>query len=97
MSPVLTSLVFLLAGLVGAACKAYLSNDQATQSRKSLGDVLLGGLGGILLPTVIPVPPAWNLVQDAALVAALTYSGVDIIQNVLQKFGVTLPATTPKM
>lgn len=95
MSPLVTSLVFFLAGVVGAAGKAFFSNDQATWSRKSIGDIVLGGLGGILLPTVTPLPPAWNVLEDAALIAGLSYAGVDIIQNVLQKFGASLPGVPP--
>jgi hypothetical protein len=91
MSPLFVSVMFFVAGLVGAACKACLSNDQATWSRKSIGDVVLGGVGGILLPTIVPLPVAWNMLQQAALIAGLTYSGVDVIQNVLQKLGLALP------
>lgn len=87
------SLIFFAAGVVGAALKSYLANDQTTLSKKSLGDVILGGIGGILLPLVIPLPPATTVIQQAAIIASLTYVGVDVIQNALQKFGITLPGT----
>lgn len=97
MSPVMTSLMFFVAGLLGAACKAYLSNDQATFSRKSVGDVVLGGLTGLLFPLLSPVPLPMhaNLLQQAAMVAGAAYMGSDLIQNALQKFGISLNAGTP--
>lgn len=93
MSPLLVSLVFFVAGVVGAACKAFFSNDQATWSRKSIGDVILGGLTGILFPLLspVPLPEQANLLQQAAIVAGAAYLGSDLIQNALQKFGITLP------
>ncbi len=93
MSPVMISIVFFVAGLAGAACKAFFSNDQATWSRKSVGDVVLGGLTGILFPLVspMPLPTDANILQQAAIVAAAAYMGSDVIQNVLQKFGKSLP------
>lgn len=88
--------VFFVAGLVGAGLKAYFSNDQATLGKKSVGDVILGGVSGILVPVLLPLPTDWNIVQQGALVVGLSYFGVDLIQNALQKVGVTLPPTPPK-
>jgi phosphate/sulfate permease len=89
------SVIFFVAGVVGAGLKSYLANDQTTLSKKSLGDVILGGIGGILLPLVTPLPAGTTVIQQAAIVAALSYVGVDVIQNALQKFGITLPGSPP--
>lgn len=94
MTSLTISAVLFAAGLVGAAAKAWCSTDQATVSRKSIGDVLLGGLTGLLVPLFAPafLPAGANLLQQAALIALAAYTSADVIQNVLQKIGVTLPA-----
>ncbi len=97
MNAAIVSGIYFISGLLGAAVKAYGSNDQVTFSRKSVGDLILGGLTGILLPLVTPslIPSGANIVQQAAVVALLAYAGSDIIQNFLTKFGVTLPGGVP--
>lgn len=97
MSPIVASVVFFVAGLIGAACKAFFSNDQATWSSKSVGDVVLGGLTGILFPlfSPMPLPEQANILQQAAVVAGVAYMGSDLIQNALQKFGKALPGVPP--
>ncbi len=97
MNPLTISAVFFVAGVVGAACKAFFSNDQATWSRKSFGDVVLGGLTGILFPLIspVPLPTDANILQQAAIVAGAAYMGSDLIQNALQKFGKSLPGVPP--
>lgn len=94
VSPTTASLVFFAAGVLGAILKSYLSADQQTKSKKTLGDVILGGLTGILIPLLAPslIPANANIVQQAALVAVGAYAGSDIIQNALMKVGITLPA-----
>ena len=84
------TIAFAIAGLVAAALKAFVSADQATLSRKSVADVLIGGAVGILYPLfpVVPLPETANLLQQAVLVGVLSYFSSDLLQGILGKLGV---------
>lgn len=85
------SLAFGIAGLVGSGLKAWVSNDQASFSKKSVADVLIGGAVGILYPLVpfVPIPETANLLQQSALIGVISYFSSDLITNILTKFGIT--------
>lgn len=86
------SLAFLIAGLAASALKAYVSSDQATFSRKSVADILIGGAVGLLYPLfpMIPMPANASLIQQAALVGVICYFSSDLLQGILSKLGVTI-------
>lgn len=85
------SVAFGIAGLVGSALKAWVSNDQASFSKKSLADVLIGGAVGILYPLMpfVPIPDNATLLQSATLIGVVSYFSSDLITNIMTKFGVT--------
>lgn len=85
------SLVYGIAGLVGSALKAWVSNDQASFSKKSLADILIGGAVGVLYPLfpLIPLPEGANLLQQGAIIGVISYFSSDLITNVMTKFGIT--------
>ena len=90
MSPTIVSLVFLGCGVLGGLAKAYLTPEQSTLSRRSFGDVIVAGVVGVVGPAsgLIPIPDAWNIVQQGALVAGLCYLSSDLATGLLAKFGV---------
>jgi hypothetical protein len=92
------SLAYFLAGLLAAILKAYFSADQATLSRKSVADVVIGGAVGILYPLypLFPLPTGANLLQRAAIVLVICYVSTDLLQNILGKAGVSLSGDTMK-
>lgn len=85
------SLVFGLAGLIGSALKAWVSNDQASFSKKSVADVAIGAAVGILYPLfpVIPLPESASLIQQGAVIGLVSYFSSDLITNVMTKLGIT--------
>src|SRR5512137_364191 len=99
MNAAVVSVVYFVSGLIGSAIKAAGSHDQQTFSSKSLADLVLGGITGILVPLVMPslIPTNANIVQQGAVVAVIAYTGSDIIQNFLGKAGVTLPGVKPML
>lgn len=88
------SLTFLLAGLVGGALKAFLSNSQENISVKSLGDVVIAGLVGLLWPALgpIPIPEKLTLIQQAGFITFISYTGSHVVTSVLGKIGYPLNA-----
>lgn len=84
-----TSLIFLIGGLIGGALKAWASNSQDTWSRKSLADVFVSGLVGLLWPSLgpIPLPAGANIVQQAAFIALVSYAASHLVTNVVEKLG----------
>lgn len=84
------SLAFLIAGLVAAALKSYVSADQATFSRKSVADIIIGGAVGLLYPLfpLVPLPTEATLLQQAALVGVLCYFSSDLLTGILTKLGI---------
>ena len=83
------SIAFAVGGILGSSLKAVSSNDQTTFSRKSIVDIAIGGLVGILLPLfpLIPIPKDASMVQQMALVAAIAYFTGDLAVNFAQKLG----------
>ena len=76
-----------LGGLVGSALKAWITASQATFSKKSIGDVLIGGAVGLLWPVLgpIPIPADLAIAQKAALVGVLAYVASDFLQNAITR------------
>lgn len=85
------SLAYGIAGLIGSGLKAWVSNDQASFSKKSLADVLIGGAVGILYPLMpfVPFPEGATLLQQSAMIGVISYFSSDLITNVMTKFGIT--------
>jgi len=79
------TLIFLAAGALGAALRALAANDQDTFSRKSIVDVVVGALAGVLYPVfpVMALPTDASVWQQAALVALVGYVGASIAQNTI--------------
>lgn len=92
------TIAYLIAGLLAAVLKAYFSADQATFSRKSVADVIIGGAVGLLYPLfpLVPLPAGASLIQRAAIVLVICYVSTDLLQNVLGKIGIAMPSGTPK-
>lgn len=78
------TLALFVGGLIGSACRAYLTKSQETFSRQSLGDVVIGAIVGVLYPQ-FPIlgPLAGNVVQQASMVAIMGYFGASAIQNAI--------------
>lgn len=92
------TLAYFIAGLVAAGLKAFFSADQATVSRKSVADVIIGGAVGILYPLypLFPLPAGANLLQRAAVVLVICYVSTDLLQNILGKAGAGLSGESLK-
>jgi hypothetical protein len=92
-----TQIVLLVAGLLGSALKAWASNSQATLSKKSIIDVVIGGVAALLIPTFAPtmIPANATLVTQAAVIVMISYFSSSFIQNILTKLGVSADAGTP--
>jgi hypothetical protein len=90
-------IALLIAGLLGSALKAYISTDQTTFSKKSVVDVVIGGLAALLIPQFFPslLPPDANVASTFAIVAVLSYVSSDLVQGVLGKIGVAIPGSKP--
>ncbi len=86
-------IALLLAGLLGSVLKAWATQSQETFSKKSVVDVVLGGLAAVLVPQFLPslLPPDANLLSTFAIVAVISYASADFVQNIIGKFGVALP------
>lgn len=80
MDPV--SIATFLGGLVGSALRAIGAPEQETLSRKSVVDIAIGGIIGILVPLTVGLPADWPLIGKAASVAILSYSGSNLLQDV---------------
>jgi VIT1/CCC1 family predicted Fe2+/Mn2+ transporter len=85
------SVAFGIAGLIGSGLKAWVSNDQASLSKKSLADVLIGGAVGVLYPLMplVPIPDHATMLQASTLIGIMSYFSSDLITNVLTKLGIT--------
>ena len=90
-------LMFLVAGLVGGGLKAWLSGSQETLSKKSLGDVVVAGLVGLLWPLIgpIPLPKEATLLQQAGMITLICYAASHVVTSVLAKFGAPLDPGKP--
>jgi uncharacterized membrane protein YgaE (UPF0421/DUF939 family) len=90
-------LALLAAGLLGSALHAYVTQSQTTFSKKSIVDVVIGGLAALLIPTYLPslIPAGSDIASTFAIVAVISYTSSDIVQNVLGKLGVSIQGGTP--
>ena len=97
------TLYLILAGLAGSAIKAWISMDQATFSKKSIGDVLLGGAVGGLFPLFVDNLPSSivemytkaSLLQQALMIGAISYTASDLITGLLARFNIGQVALSP--
>jgi membrane associated rhomboid family serine protease len=89
-----------IGGMSGSAVKAWATTSQATLSKASIIDVLIGGAVGAIFPLLGPsllpdaVQTAWeaaSTAQKAILMGILCYASSDFIQNMLSKLGITIP------
>jgi len=89
MMPTTLQLALFCCGLLGSALKAYVTTSQATFSRRSVGDVLTGGVIAVLVPIYAPVllPAAENIFGQGMVIFALSYFSSDLVTNVLVKIG----------
>src|SRR5262245_52576735 len=89
------SLIFLLAGMLGAALRSLVASDQWTLSRKSVVDVVVGGLAGVLYPRfpLIGFPDGSTIWEQGAMIALLGYFGASVVQNILAR----IPAAQEKL
>ena len=85
MTPELwASVVLFLGGVVGTACRALFSASQTTFSRKSCVDIVIGGVTGVLYPRFPLIPLiGMNLLEQAALVAIVSYVAASSLQNLI--------------
>lgn len=90
-----TTLLLFIAGLVGSALRAASTYSHDTFSPKSITDVIVGGIVGVLYPlsgAPLPADP-W---QAAAVVAGASYVGASVLQGALGRLGgaTAIPALT---
>lgn len=99
MTPEMTqSVTYFVAGVVGTGCKSLLSQGQDFISKKTVVDIVVGGLVGILLPMfpIIPIPKDANLIQQAAMVAFVSYAaGHAIMSGLLTRMDSTKQLLSP--
>jgi uncharacterized membrane protein YraQ (UPF0718 family) len=92
------SIALALGGIVGSALRVFITNDQTTFSRKSIGDILVGGAVGVLWPLypLVELPVGASVLQQASLIGVVSYLAGDVIQNLVQRVGLKLNGgTTP--
>lgn len=91
-----TVLYLIAAGLAGSALKAWVSMDQATISKKSIGDIVLGGAVGGLFPLMVGSLPTTisdlftkaTVLQQALLLGVMAYIMSDFVTSLLARFGI---------
>ena len=90
MMPTTLQIALFVCGLLGSALKAYVTDSQATFSRRSIGDIITGGVIAVLVPIYLPalLPAAQNVFGQAMVIFALSYFSSDLLTNVLVKLGV---------
>jgi hypothetical protein len=76
------SIATFFGGIVGSALRAAISPDQSFASRKTVADIVIGGLVGILVPVTVGLPEAWTLEQKFAAIAVLAYTASNVLQDV---------------
>lgn len=87
-------LALFLGALLGTAMKAWATNSQATISKRSILDVIIGALSGLLVPSYFPklVPQGEGVLVAGAAMALVAYASSDFVQNVLGKINVKVDA-----
>ncbi len=73
-------LVLALGGILGAALRVVVTPEQPTFSRRTIADVVLGGVVGLLYPLypVVQFPADATLLQRAAIVGLVAYFSGDL-------------------
>lgn len=76
-------------GVLGCAARALVSQSQDLISRKTIADLIIGGLVGIVYPLIAPIPiPSSghaNLIQQAAFVGIVSYVADHVLVNYFGK------------
>jgi len=85
---------FFLGGLVGSGLKAVITTSQETFSRKSVVDIAIGGMVGVLYPLYPIVPLEGTMLQQAAEIAVISYFAGDLLQNAITN---RVPALSKRM
>lgn len=96
------TIALIIAGLLGSALKSWATTSQATISKRSIADVILGGAVGGLFPLVVswfpdPIPALFrqaSALQQALLLGVIAYATSDFVNNVLTKLGVGFSAVS---
>ena len=97
--PTTLQIVLFLCGLLGSALKSYVTQSQGTFSRRSIGDILTGGVVAVLVPIYAPalLPGSQNVFGQGMVIFALSYFSSDLLMNVLTKVGIKgIESGTPK-
>lgn len=91
-------LAYLIAGLIGAALKAWATTSQETFSKRSVVDIILGGAAAVLIPQFAPnlIPTGVSLLTQSIIVGVVSYASSDLIQNMLGKFVPSVQASGGK-
>lgn len=96
----LEALAFFAGGVVGCACRAAISKSQDFYTRKTVADLIIGGLTGIIYPVIAPIPiPSSahaNIIQQAAFVALVSYFVDHLLQNYFGQRIAALVAKPPE-
>jgi len=81
-------------GLLGSFLRAWITVSQATWSKQTLVDLVIGGAVGFLYPLypVIAFPPAATMAQKAVIVGVCAYVAGDFVQNAFQRIAGKLAA-----
>jgi len=99
MMPTTLQIALFMCGLLGSALKSYVTQSQGTFSRRSVGDILTGGVVAVLVPIYAPalLPGSQNIFGQAMVIFALSYFSSDLLMNVLTKVGIKgIDSGTPK-
>ncbi len=91
------SLILAIGGLLGSALKSWMTSTQATWSKQSLADVIIGAAIGLLYPLfpLVPFPDGASLAQKGAILFVLSYFGADLLTNLFQRLGMKTPGKLP--
>ena len=86
-----TTILLLVAGLIGGLLKALVTGHQPFLSRQTIADVATSGAVGILLPASGMLPEGWKPAWQAALVIIVTYTASDLVTTLLGRFKMLAP------
>lgn len=90
-------IALLLFALAGSAFKAWTSGSQATWSRRSLGDIVIGAAVGFIGPAFLPsVMMSGTAIEfQCGAVFVLAYFSSHVINALLAKFGIAPALLNP--
>ena len=91
------NLALFIAGLIGSALKAWATNSQATWSKKSIIDIVVGGAVAALVPYYLPslLPQSQPIFVQAITMGLISYFSSDFVQNILGKAGIVIQGSKP--